>query len=562
MGSMNVATHIKEVLAKTLAAQGAEISASDIHLEFPADLTHGDYASNIALAYAKQLGISPKELADKIVTTLGAIEAVSKIEIAGPGFINFTLDSSALVATTEAARAQKWGSANSLTSKEIMVEYTQPNPFKPFHIGHLMSNAIGESISRLVENAGAKVVRANYQGDVGPHVAKCLWGIQKLGVDIHSADDMGRAYAYGSNAYDTDNEAKTEIDALNKKIYEASDESLNKLYKEGREASLAHFEEIYQILGTRFDHYFFESETAQKGVKIIEAHPDIFVESDGARVFKGEDYGLHTRVFITSQGLPTYETKEIGLETLKQELYPDVSDFIITTAVEQKEYFAVVKQALALIDAKLSEKLTHVSHGMMRFADGKMSSRKGNVITGESIIDSLIDIARALSKDSRANDPEQLAREVAVAAIKYQILKGASGKDIVFDEKQALSTEGDSGPYLQYAHARCCAIIEKSKLAGVEANLVSAQDFGYATMLARLLVRFPLIVERATTELQPHHIAHYLIEVASAFNAWYAQEQILDGSGAQSQKVAVVEAVARTLQNGLGLLGIPAPEKM
>jgi arginyl-tRNA synthetase len=208
---------------------------------------------------------------------------------------------------------------------------------------------------------------------------------------------------------------------------------------------------------------------------------------------------------------------------------------------------------------KLAEKIQHVSHGMMRFAEGKMSSRTGNVITGESLIADLTEAAKVRAAESRAEDTAKLAEAVAVAAIKYQILKQATGKDIVFDRERALSLEGDSGPYLQYAHARAQQIGEKAK----EQNVVGKVDTDTTPdNLSRLLHRFPEIVEYATSLHEPHLLTSYLLEIASAFNSWYAQVHILDGSPEAAHKVAVADAVRRTLKNGLWILGIPAPEKM
>ena len=223
--------------------------------------------------------------------------------------------------------------------------------------------------------------RANYQGDVGPHVAKAIWGIEKLGLDASDSSALGKAYAAGSEAYESDATAKQEIDALNAKVYDRADAHVNEVYAAGRKASLAHFEELYKILGTKFDHYFFESETAPRGVALVQAHPKVFIQSDGAIVYRGEDDGLHTRVFLTSKGLPTYETKELGLAELKAETW-DFDTSITITAHEQSDYFEVVLAAMKKVLPALAAKITHISHGMMRFADGKMSSRTGNVITG------------------------------------------------------------------------------------------------------------------------------------------------------------------------------------
>lgn len=528
-------------------------------LEHPAELAHGDYATSAALQYAKHLGMNPRALAEKIVAELSAIDGIAKTEIAGPGFINFTLTPEAIAASVEKARTEDmWGAGDALGGKNILVEYTDPNPFKEFHIGHLMSNAIGESISRLVQFSGAEVKRANYQGDVGPHVAKGIWGIKKLGLDAASVPDLGKAYVAGAKAYEDDPAAKAEIDAINKKVYDRTDPEVNELYAKGREASLAHFEELYKVLGTKFDLYFFESASAPVGLELVRSHADVFEVSDGATVYKGEQDGLHTRVFITSQGLPTYETKDLGLAKMKADAW-DFDTSITITANEQKDYFRVVKAAMAKVLPSVAPKIEHITHGMMRFAEGKMSSRTGNVVTGESLLNELIEVAKVRAAESRADDPAKLAQEVAVAGIKYQILKQASSKDIIFDRERALSLEGDSGPYLQYAHARAQQIRAKASAEGVAPKL----DASLAPSdLTRLVHRFPEIVEYASGLREPHIITNYLIELAATFNSWYAQEQILDGTPAAPHKLALVEAFGRTLRNGLWILGIPTPEKM
>lgn len=556
---MDTAVRIREALARALAGLGFEIAPADVPLEFPADMAHGDYASGVALQHAKAAGMPPRALAEKIVDALGALDGIAKIEVAGPGFINFTLTPGAVSEVLVIARSEGWGKSDYLVNKQMIFEYTDPNPFKAFHIGHLMSNAIGESLSRLAECQGADVVRANYQGDVGVHVACAIWGIRKLGIHPESADEFGRAYAAGATAYKEDDSAKAEIDVINKKLYDRSDAELNALYDTGRRESLAAFEKLYTILGTKFDRYYFESETAPIGKEIVLQHPETFVESDGARVFKGEEHGLHTRVFLSSKGLPTYEAKELGLEKLKQDEYPDAAAFVIVTANEVADYFRVVKKAMELVYPAIAAKLAHIAHGLMKLSTGKMSSRTGTVITGESLLHDLAHAAHERAKESRADDLQTLAQDIAVGAIKFQILKGSTSKDIIFDHERALSLEGDSGPYLQYAFARTQAIGEKASAAGIEPRTYAG---AVPNAVSRLVVRFPSVAERAAREHAPHHVAQYLLELASAFNSWYAQEQILDGTPAAEHKLALSLAVGNTLKSGLWLLGIPAPEKM
>lgn len=557
-----IATRIQEALKRACEKEGVTLDV--VELTHPAELSHGDYATNIALAAAKQAGVSPKEFAEKILASLGQIEGVEKVEIAGPGFINFFLTRDFFTESIRdiLSKQDTWGMGDALRGKKVMVEYTQPNPFKPFHIGHLMTNTIGESVACMVEAAGGTVIRANYQGDVGLHVAKALWGMWQKGYDGSDVEKIGEAYVYGNAQYEEDETAKAEIAAINKKVY-ARDPDILELYEKGKKVSLDHFEELYKLLGTKFDHYFFESQTAQRGMELVQEglEKGVFEKSDGAIVFRGEQYGLHTRVFITKDGIPTYETKDLGLVLLKHETSPfDLS--ITTTAVEQKEYFKVVWKALTLLRPEFEHKLLCITHGMMQLVSGKMSSRRGNVITGESLLHDVIEMALEVieSRDLPPEEKEKIAEAVAVCAIKYSILKQSTGKNIVFDPKQSLSFEGDSGPYLQYAYIRAQSVLEKARHANVAVGTGVLPAI--VTDPERLLYRLPEVAARAAREYEPHYIATYLIELAGVFNTWYAKEKILDGTDAAPYKLALTQAFAVTMKNGLHLLGIPTLEKM
>src|SRR3989344_5812229 len=511
---------MKESIEK--AVRGALGTDVPFVVERPRALQHGDYSTNAALVGK----VDPHELSSKLRSLLSSNE-VEKIDVVGK-FINFYLSREELIPKEQKIPQLYAG-------KKIMVEYTDPNPFKEFHIGHLMSNAIGESTARLLEASGAKVIRANYQGDIGLHVAKAIWGkMQKPELS------WGEAYTYGAQEYEN---KKTEIDEINKKAYDKSDAQINALYDAGRKESLERFEEIYKTLGTKFNHYFFESETSPKGLSLVQKHPEVFEQSEGATIFNG----THTRVFVTSRGLPTYEAKDLGLLQLKKET-ESLDESITVTANEQSDYFSVVLAAAkkVLEVADIAQKTKHVSHGMMRFADRKMSSRTGNVITGESLL-------RDLTKAARGRE------DVAVGAVKYTVLKSGSGKDIIFDPEKSLSLEGDSGPYLQYALVRARALLRKAKEAGVE---VGKSDFPKeASVLERVLVHSSEVVERAAKELEPHYLTTYLTELASAFNSWYAQEKVIGGPH-QNYGGFLTTAVERTLAEGLSLLSIPTPEEM
>jgi arginyl-tRNA synthetase len=557
------------------AIKSLSFPEKEIILDFPANLENGDYSSNIAMVLSKELKKSPLEIAKLIKEILAQDilkgrkpEGIEKIEVAPPGFINFYFSGDALGANAEKILGDKdkFGRKPS-NNKKVMVEYTDPNPFKEFHIGHLMSNAIGESISRLLAFEGMEVKHACYQGDVGLHVAKTIWALIKKGAEPASVGDLGKAYAEGASAHEESEQVKKEINEINKKIYERTDEKINKLYDLGKKISLEHFEEIYKKLGTKFDFYFFESESGQFGKKIINQFmaEGIFVESEGAIVFRGEEYDpkLHTRVFVNKEGLPTYEAKELGLAKIKHDKYPyDLS--VVVTGNEVNDYFRVLMKALELTFPELAKKTRHVSHGMLRLPTGKMSSRTGQVITGESLLDDVSGMVREkmASRDFNQASKEKISGQVAVAAVKYSILKQSAGKDIIFDFEKSISFEGDSGPYLQYSGVRVKSLIEKAENENIKIDATRPADFPKSD-LERLLVRFPEVVSKASEYLEPHRIITYLLELTHTFSSFYGEERIVDPKDPSSPyKLALSQAFYNTLENGLWLLGIEIPEKM
>lgn len=553
---------IREAVSDALKELG--LDEANFTVEHPTELAHGDYATNAALVAAKELGKTPRDVAEKLAALLdGQIEYVDKIEVAGPGFLNFHLAREFLAGEVARARTESWGRHDSERGKRVIVEYTDPNPFKEFHVGHLFTNAVGESIARLFVAAGADVKRVNYQGDVGLHVASSLWGMRALGFSAEggfTARDLGTAYAKGATAYKEDEAAAAEIRTINKQVYERSDKAINALYDSGRAVSLQYFESIYKLLDTSFDEYFFESEAGPRGKELVLEHEDVFPLSDGARIFRGEDYGLHTRVFLNKEGLPTYEAKELALAKLKEERLGSYDLSVISTGREIEEYFKVLLAALTKVSPELAAKTEHVAHGMVRLKSGKMSSRTGDVITAIDFIEEVAAAARAKMSETMEVVDEGLARDIAVGAIKYATLKSSIAQDSTFDSEQALSFEGDSGPYLMYTHARICSVLEKAAAVGVKPG-ASAPPQPY--LLERLIYRFPEVVAEALRERSPHKVASYLIELAGAFNTFYALEKIADPADEFAQyKATVAAAVRQTLKNGLYILGIKAPTKM
>lgn len=548
---------IRKAVGKALESMGA--SGVSFAIERPTDSTYGDYATNAALAAAKMLGKKPHEVADKIarflIDELGSGVA-SHVTVAGPGFVNITLAREAVTLAIAEADAQgaSWGKGIAANGVRVIVEYSNPNAFKEMHIGHLVGTIIGESISRLIENSGAILARNTFGGDIGPNVAKALWGLRKRSInEPTTAQEIGTAYAEGSHAYENDPKAKEEIEAVNQAIYAGTDHELMELWRKGRDVSMEEFRRIWKLLGTHFDFEFFDSDTIETGMRVVHdgLAKGIFEKSDGAIIYSGEEKGVHTMVFITSHNTPTYEAKDIGLAFLKEERWPS-DKVIIVTGNEQTGRFKTVLRALADIAPRLKEKTEHLPTGFLKLASGKMSSREGNVITASDFIKGVIESVR------EKNEDPLIAEQVAIGAITYMILRQSPGSDIIFDEEKSLSLEGGSGPYLQYALVRARSVLA---VAGEKGGVPAAGAPETPYLLERIILHFPEVAARAARELSPNLLVNYLTELAGEWNSFYAQERIVDGDF-EAHKCMLTRAFVQTMTNGLTILGIPVPEKM
>lgn len=531
----------------------------DVQISRPEE-KFGDYTTNVALMLAKKIAKNPREIAEKIVAGLPEDASIEKTEVAGPGFINITLtDESLLQSLTKKP-------AKPLLGKTIVAEYSDPNPFKVLHAGHVYTTVVGDGIATLLEHAGATVYRVNFGGDVGLHVGKTMWAIIKeLGGELPEKLDfieskkrpewMASRYIEGNKAYNDNEEAIQLIKQYNKRVYKlhADQEKSTpfaQIYWKCREWSYEAFDLFYDRLGVKLDKYYPESETVEAGLKTVKENiPKVFQESDGAVVFKGDDYGLHTRVFINSQGLPTYEAKDIGLILNKNKDY-DFDMSVVVTDNEQMQYMQVVLKAIEQIYPDLARATNYVPHGKLKLKGGiKMSSRVGNIIKATDVIDVTND---ALEKSGRPVDDS-----VMLAAIKYAFLKVRIGGDIIYDPEESVSLQGSSGPYLQYAHARACSILAKVKISGSSEECLEKSE----RSLARKISQYPEAVETAVNDLMPHHVATYLYELAQVFNRFYEKNRVI-GDEREGLRLQLVGAYKDVLKDGLELLNIQAPERM
>ena len=532
------------------------------------DEQFGDYATNVALQLAGRIGRSPRDIAEDVAAALREKlgDRLQAVTVADPGFINITLGDKALLEMAVAAPVAK---PDTYKDQVVVAEYSDPNPFKVLHAGHVYTSVVGHAIGSLLEAAGGEVHRVNFGGDVGLHVGKTLWAIlaelggehpEKLRAipEAEQAAWMSQAYVKGTNAYDGDERAKAEIMALNKRVYQIQAEQdkqspLARIYWTCRQWSYDYFDAFYKRIGTPFEKYYPESLCAPIGTETVtkQFKKGVYEKSDGAIVFRGEPYGLHTRVFISSEGIPTYEAKDVGLIMLKKQDY-NFDRSVVITDNGQEQYMAVVLKSIEQFAPELAHATTHLTHGVVKMKGGvKMSSRKGNILRATDVLDA----AQAANKQSTGRDDPA----AVLGAVKYAFLKQRLGPDIIYDPEESVSLEGNSGPYLQYAHARARSIVRKAGDARAKTT-VSTLEPGERS-LARKISEYPEVIQKAVDELMPHHVCTYLYELAQAFNRFYEHNRVV-GHERQAVRLHLVRLYADTLRDGLHLLGIQAPDAM
>lgn len=561
-------------------------------LDFEPDLTPSpeniaaDYSSNAPLKLAKTLHKSPIQIAEEISKCMAQTgdmpeedsslrhdaagkertqQILPQIKISQPGFLNFTLSDEDLNNSINDFSVNL--SSERFRGQTVICEFSDPNPFKVLHVGHLYTSVVGDSIARLFEYAGAKVVRANFGGDVGLHVAKTLYVLRQKPSDNLTIEDIAKCYVKGTALYDDDEAAHQEITQLNKEIYKINAENLHdtdlaKLYWQGRELSYDYFKGFYDSIGVKFDKYYPESTVANLGLEKVKQQltRGVYEYSDGAVIFNGEKFGLHTRVFINQEGVPTYETKDVGLIFTKwQDYHFDKS--IVITGSEQLDYMKVVLKSVEQYAPELVERTTHLTHGLVKLPGNvKMSSRKGNFLKAVDVIDM---VKTALHEEYDSDDPI-----VSLAATKYAFLKYKMGGNIIFDPKESVKMTGNSGPYLLYSCVRAKKILQKSadkttpsvdnttQEGGSKATLIPAER-----NLIKKILEYAMTLDEAVSEMAPHKVANYLYELAQSFSRFYEKCPV-NGSDREHERLRLVTAYLGVMSHGLNILGIEIPEEM
>jgi arginyl-tRNA synthetase len=515
----------------------------------------GDYATNVALQLAPLVGEKPREIAEKILAKLTE-GIIQKTEVAGPGFINIWLSDSALA--QEAATLPEIGGQY----KKIVIETNNPNPFKAMHIGHAFNAILADTIANLLDLSEATVHRVSYHGDVGAHVGKSMYSLLKycsgdpsrlLEISEHERNTfMSRMYADGAKAYAADDATKAKIDHLAQLSFTLGDPTYKQIYEVVKGWSFEEIDAIVARLGNKpIEKRYLESQADARGVQTVKTYtPAVFKHSDGAYIFEGSKHGSFDNVFVSSRGRGLYGARDLGLMQLKHADFHAEKSYIVT-AEEQRDYFKGVIAAAELCLPELKNVTVNISHGTVKLTTGKMSSRSGDVLEIGWLFDQI-----AAAIEARGGTPTD---ELIAGALRYQFLRVRVGGDVVFNVNEAVSLQGNSGPYLQYAHARACSILEKSKKTADNLEDIVFDENERAVV--RKLGEYADVVEVSVNELLPHHMCHYLYELAQEFNRFYENSRII-GDSREAERLAIVQLYRDILARGLAILGIHTPNTM
>jgi arginyl-tRNA synthetase len=527
-------------------------------VEVPPDSKLGDYSFPCFILSKKNK--NPSEIAENLSKKLKS-DFFQRIENRGP-YLNFFVNKKKLA---EQIIKINWDYGRRKENKKVMVEFSQANTHKAFHVGHIRGTSIGESISRILEFSGNEVVRANYQGDTGMHVAKWLWCYTNFhkGEKIKSDESwIAGIYVEAVKKLAENPDLQKQVDEINRRLDSKKDKELMKLWEESRQESLEAFQKIYRDFRTHFDIYYFENDMEEKGREVVKElkKKKIAKVSDKATIIDLKKEGLGVWVLLRRDGTVLYSAKDLALAEKKfRDFKLDKSVYVVGNA--QKLHLQQLKKTLELFKFKKNKEIYAVHFLEVRLPGRKMSSRTGDNILYSDFKREVVDYAveelkKRYTLPTRAY--EERAAKIALAAIKFSMLRQDPCKSITFIKEQAAGFEGDTGPYLQYSYARASSILRKAKKPGKpEINNLEQEEFE----LMKKLYAFPETVRQAREHLNPGVIANYSIKLAQLFNEFYHKCPVIGGES-ESFRLKLVGSFTIVLKNCLWLLGIDALEEM
>lgn len=579
-GGTNVGNILLEHVAKEIESALAHmgVDSFDVRgvIEVPPNKEMGDYAFP-CFQLARILRQAPDRIARELAGKIQEAGLIQRVE-AVKGYVNFFLSpaaASARVVTEILSKKDTYGKADVGRGKTVVLDYSSPNIAKPFHVGHLRSTIIGHSLARIFESLGYRTVRINHLGDWGTQFGKLIVAYRKYGSPEKLAQDPIRElldlYVRFHQEAEADPSLEDEARAAFKALEDGGEEE-TRLWREFRRLSLDEFEKIYRRLGVHFDSYLGEAAYNQAMDKTVQALQEkgLLVESEGALVVELE--GLPPCLIKKKDGATLYATRDLAAAIHRYETYRFDHMFYVVGA-PQRLHFEQVFGVLRKMGHEWVSACEHIAFGHIRIGDEQLSTRKGNVIFLEDLLDQAVERVLAIiaERNPELEEKEAVAETVGVGAVIFNDLAHNRIKDISFDWETALNFEGDTGPYVQYTHARAASLLRRGAEEGlIDAASLIGDDLALPEdalgepevfQLAKSLADYPEAVLRAAEEREPSVIARYLLTLCRDFNSFYHAHRIL-GSPQARERLALVAAVKQVIASGLWLLGIGAPEAM
>ena len=539
-------------------------------IEVPPNKEMGDYAFP-CFRLAKVFRKAPNMIAAELAEGIKAKDGISKVMPMG-GYVNFFVDKSQLAETVikdVLTKKENYGHSDLGENKAVVIDFSSPNIAKPFHIGHIRTTVIGNALYKIYDSQGYNVVRVNHLGDYGTQFGKLivafkLWG-SKEAVEANPIPELLKLYIRFHDEAEKKPEMEDEARAWFTKL-ENGDEEAKALWQWFRDESLKEFARVYDLLDIEFDSYAGESFYSDKMDTVIEAIKEkgLLKESQGTNVVDLEEFNMPPALITKNDGSTLYMTRDLAAAIYRKNTY-DFDKCIYVVGSQQSLHFQQLFKVLELMGFEWSKDLIHVPFGMVALEEGTMSTRKGRVVFLEDVLKQAIEKTKetVLAKNPNAKNVDEIAKQVGVGAVVFQELSNSRIKDYTFSWERTLSFEGETGPYVQYTHARCCAVLRKANeevTVDINYNLLSDGD---AAEVLKVIASFNKAIVSAMRRNEPHIVTRFVLDLAQAFNKFYHDNPILvEDVELRKARLALVAATRQTLENGLSILGMHSPERM
>ncbi len=570
----------KKIIAEKISdATKINIEEIETFIETPKDTKNGDY-SFPCFRLAKELKKAPQIIATEIKEKLDFEDnkiqetIIKKVEIAG-GYLNFYINKDSLTkqVLNQIAEKEEYGKSEIGKGSNIVIDYSAPNIAKPFHIGHLRSTVIGGALYNIYKYLGYNTIGVNHLGDYGTQFGKLiegykLWG-EEYDIEKDPINELTKIYVRINNACKEDEKVLNNCRDNFKKL-EDGDPYCVKLWEKFRELSLKEFQKVYDLLGSKFDSWNGEAFYADKMPEILQIleKSGRLIESQGAQIIDLEDSGISTPCIIKkTNGSTTYATRDLAAIMYRARTY-DFEKALYVTSYEQVLHFKQIFEVAKLLglEAKYTKGLKHVSFGMVLLPTGKMSTRQGNIIKLEDLLDEAIERAKQIieEKNPSLENKNEIAKKVGIGAIIFNDLANSRVKDEIFEWDQILNFQGETGPYIQYTYVRTKSVLEKAgKIPDIKKLNMEKLSDEYSQNIIKLIYSFEDVLIQVTKKEEPSILARYLIDLAKSFSSFYNENKIISqDKQEQDARVYLTYSVGKVLKIGANLLGIEMPDRM